>query len=245
VDAFLAVTKYYAARATELFDLPASRVYPVPLGVRFDDIPEDPTDGAESRSGRPQAPFTVGYLARICPDKGLHLLSRAVRILRGSGRACRLAVAGYLGKADRPYMDEIRSEFAGQDLAGSFEYVGQVDRVEKIRFLRSLDVLSVPTIYREAKGLFVLEALSQGVPVVEPRHGSFPELIEATGGGLLFPPQDARSLAEALGRLMDDPQLRHRLGRRGREAVRRSFSDEAMARAAWSVFERASASGPA
>ncbi len=83
------------------------------------------------------------------------------------------------------------------------------------------------------------------VPVVQPRHGSFPELIEATGGGLLFPPRDARSLAEALGRLMDDPQLRHRLGHSGREAVRSSFSDEAMARAAWSVFERASVTGPA
>ncbi len=107
--------------------------------------------------------------------------------------------------------------------------------------IRSLDAFSVPTTYREAKGLYVLEALSQGVPVVQPRHGAFPEMIEATGGGLLFEPSDPASLAAAMIRLMDDAELRGSLGRAGREAVRQSFTDEIMAEAAWKVFEACAA----
>jgi glycosyltransferase involved in cell wall biosynthesis len=181
--------------------------------------------------------FTIGYLARICPDKGLHILCKAFEILRQAGRACRLVVAGTLGKADRPYFDAIRSEAPGHDRTEAFEYMGELDRPGKLRFLRSLDVLSVPTVYQEAKGIYVLEALSQGVPVVQPQHGSFPELIESTGGGLLFKPQSAQALADALARLMDDPPLRQRLGRRGRAAVRKSFTNDVMAEAAWTVFE--------
>ena len=85
----------------------------------------------------------------------------------------------------------------------------------KVRFLHGIDVLSVPTTYREPKGLYVLEALANGVPVVQPRHGSFPELIEATGGGLLVNPDDPHDLARALRQLFDDPGSPRRAGPQG------------------------------
>src|SRR4029079_10839328 len=89
------------------------------------------------------------------------------------------------------------------DLGSAFRYVGSPPgHVEKVAFLQSLDVLSVPTEYREPKGLYVLEALANGVPVVQPRHGAFPELIEATGGGLLVDPLDPEALARALEELL-------------------------------------------
>src|SRR6185436_21127026 len=127
----------------------------------------------------------------------------------------------YLADRDRPYLREIEERLAGWGLAGSFEYLGEADRAGKIRFLQSLDLLSVPTTYREPKGLFALEALANGVPVVLPRHGAFPELIEATGGGVLVEPGSAGALAEALKALLLDPARRRELGRRGREAVHR------------------------
>ena len=74
------------------------------------------------------------------------------------------------------------------DLSEDFEYCGEVDRRQKIELLNSIDVLSVPTIYNEPKGLFVLEAFANGVPVVQPRHGAFPELTEATEGGRVVEP---------------------------------------------------------
>ena len=88
-----------------------------------------------------------------------------------------------------------------------------------------------------AKGLFVLEAMASGVPVVQPRHGAFPELIEATGGGVLVDPDSPESLAGELYGLMHDPARRTALGRTGREAVNRSFTDDVMARETLKLYE--------
>src|SRR6185503_12593774 len=95
--------------------------------------------------------------------------------------------------------------------AADFEYVEAPDHASKIRFLQSLDVLSVPTTYREPKGLYVLEALANGVPVVQPRHGAFPEMLAATGGGVLVNPDDPVDLARGLSELIMDPARRFEL----------------------------------
>lgn len=230
VDGFIAVSRYYAAYATERFGFEGDRLHVVPLGVKVSD--------AEPSPDVPDEPFTIGYLARICPEKGLHVLCEALVHLRRCGRSCRVRAAGYLPPGERKYLSQIRSRLAGRNMGGFFQYVGEVDRQEKLRFLDSLHVFSVPAVYRESKGLYVVEALSRGVPVIEPRHGSFPELIEATGGGILFEPGDAQGLADAIGRLMDDERFRKELGCQGRCAVLESFTDELMAERAWKVFER-------
>jgi glycosyltransferase involved in cell wall biosynthesis len=102
--------------------------------------------------------------------------------------------------------------------------------------LRGLDVLSVPTVYREPKGLYVLEALANGVPVVQPRHGSFPELVELTGGGLLVEPDDLDGLAAALKRMLDDRRAAAALGQRGQEAVWQRFTADRMAEQTAAVY---------
>jgi glycosyltransferase involved in cell wall biosynthesis len=195
----------------------------VPLGINVDSSEEK-----EARSA--DAPITLGYLARICPEKGFHLLVEAFRILSADPKfkgRIRLRVAGWLGERDRAYFEK---------LSGGFEYVGEVDREGKNRFLRSLDILSVPTTYREPKGLFVLEALAHGVPVVQPRHGAFPEMLEATGGGLLVEPNSAEDLARGLAHLIADRELRTELGQRGREAVQQRFTDAVEAENALAVY---------
>jgi glycosyltransferase involved in cell wall biosynthesis len=230
VDAFIALTEYYAEHATRHFSLPAERVHKTTMGVRVADFGSSPS--------RPAEPFTIGYLARICPEKGLAELCEAFIRLRQAGKACRLRVAGYLGSADQAYFERVVSDLrqAGVD-SDAFEYVGEVTRNEKIRFLRSLHVLSVPTTYAESKGFYVLEALAAGVPVVLPTRGSFPELIEATGGGLLCNGGDPQALADGLALLIDDPQWRDELGARGRDAVRALFTAERIAGDAWRLFD--------
>ena len=116
-----------------------------------------------------------------------------------------LRAAGYLGAADRPYLESLRSAIAAGPLAGRFEYVGELDRPQKIAFLQSLDVFSVPTVYRESKGLPALEAMANAVPVVLPDHGSFSEMVADTGGGLLCRPHDPADLADKLGRASARP----------------------------------------
>src|SRR5262249_36316742 len=158
----------------------------------------------------------------------LHLLIEAFRILRQTPGtpAYRLRVAGWLGENNRAYFEDLRRQLADAGLAHDFEHVECPDHASKVRFLQSVDVLSVPTTYREPKGLYVLEALANGVPVVQPRHGSFPELIEATGGGLLVNPDDPHDLARGLHQLLEDHERRAELGRQGKEIVHGRFHAE-------------------
>lgn len=234
IDAFIAMTGYYADHAAGHFKLPRDRVHVVPMGIRAEEFrPADP----------PDEPFTIGYLARICPQKGLAELCRAFALLRATGRDCRLLVGGYLGPGDRAYFRGVESYLREQGLAGVFEFAGELSRDEKIRFLGRCHVLSVPSVYHEAKGFYILEALAAGVPVVQPAVGSFPELIEATGGGVLCEPDDTQSLADAIAGLMDDSERRRALGEAGRAAVRASFTAERMAEANWGVYEKLVATG--
>ena len=123
-----------------------------------------------------------------------NLVDAFLRLRRiGGAPSCLLRVSGWLGENNRAYYNEQQRRIEEAGLADSFEHVESPDHASKVRFLQSLDVLSVPTTYREPKGLYVLEALANGVPVVQPRHGSFPELIEATQGGLLVEPGELGS----------------------------------------------------
>ena len=102
--------------------------------------------------------------------------------------------------------------------------MGVVDRGEKIQFLNQIHVLSVPTVYRESKGLFVLESLANGVPVVLPNHGSFPELIETTSGGILVEPLSTEAINKGLTEIMQNPELRKTLGQKGKESVHQKYT---------------------
>ena len=188
--------------------------------------------------GPADEPFTVGYMARICHDKGLHLVADAVTELRRAGRNVRLVAAGFLGEQDRPYLEQVHHDLQQAGATDGFEYLGEVDREGKRRLLRSCHAFCVPAVYREPKGIYVLEALAEGVPVVLPQHGAFPELVERTRGGLLVEPNDSHAVADGLTRLMDDGALRRRLGEQGRAAILRSFTDEIMAKETWALYER-------
>ena len=97
---------------------------------------------------------------------------------------------------------------------------------------------SVPTTYRDPTGLFALEAMAAGVPVVQPDHGAFPELIEASGGGILVPPDDAQGLADGLHSLLCDEETRRQLGRRAAQVVHERLDAASTARATWDVCRR-------
>jgi glycosyltransferase involved in cell wall biosynthesis len=182
----------------------------------------------------------IGYFARHCAAKGFHVLVDAfIRLRERPGMEhVHLRSAGWLGESDRAFFDEQMAKLRAVGLDGEYEYAGAVDRRGKIEFFRGLDVFSVPAVYREPKGLYVLEALASGVPVVEPRHGAFPELIAATGGGELCAADDPASLADALESLLADRERRIALGEAGRAAVHRAFTTDAMAGATLEVYQR-------
>jgi glycosyltransferase involved in cell wall biosynthesis len=242
IDLFVAPSRHTAELMAGLAGIAPERVRVVHPGIRLDGYP--PPGARPPAAGRP---FTIGYLARIAPEKGLAVLCEAYRLLREglerepvarmAGGAPRLLAAGYLGRASRGYLDQIRKRVRSWGLSDGFEYVGELDRREKIEFLQKVDVLSVPSTYPEAMGLFAYEALAAGTPLVLPGSGAFPEIVEATGGGLLVEPGDPAALAAAFRRLLGEPALLADLGRRGAEAVHGRFHAEAMARATLEVYQ--------
>ena len=126
----------------------------------------------------------------------------------------------------QPYMDQVRKTFEIGGRGGEFTYRGTLDRGEKINFLRRLSLLSVPATYGEPKGMFLLEAMACGVPVVQPRRGAFTEVVERTGGGVLVEPDDPDRLADAFFDLWTNRHRLAELGQRAFTEVRTHYSIE-------------------
>jgi glycosyltransferase involved in cell wall biosynthesis len=242
VDRFIAVSSYYAKYMAGYLSIPADRIRTVPLGINLRDYESagagDTANGSKASATGSNAaaatskrPFTIGYFARIAPEKGLDKLAAAYRLLRKERGLppSRLEVAGYLGGDQREYLDRVELMLRQAGLHTEYRYHGELDRAQKVAFFKQIDVFSMPTPYREPKGFSVLEAMASGVPVVQPRHGAFPEVLEKTGGGLLVNPDDVDSLAEGIWQLWQDREERVRLGRQGAAGVRQHYTIARMA----------------
>jgi glycosyltransferase involved in cell wall biosynthesis len=230
VDLFVSVSEYYTDYMATYLAIPRDKMRTVPLGINVTDF----SDAAPLA----RTPFTIGYLARIAPEKGLHNLAEAYRIMRQDRGLppSRLAAAGYMGGDQQSYYEGIERKLTSWGLAGEFHYAGTVDRESKTRFLHALDVLSVPSGYHEPKGLYLLEAMASGVPVVQPNHGAFPEMLRQTCGGLLARSEQPADIAEAIMELWRDPARAAEMGARGAHGVRAHYTIERMAEAMLQVY---------
>ncbi|AMV21293.1 glycosyltransferase family 4 protein [Planctomyces sp. SH-PL14] len=234
-DGFIAHSAFYRDYIAAYLQLPVEKFFTIPLSIDASELPVP----AEPRPA--DAPFTIGYFARLAPEKGLHHLIDAFEIHHRSHPDSRLRIGGYLPERHVKWVENLKAR--AQKLDGAVEFVGSPDTLEEKRdFYRSIDVLSVPTEFLEPKGIYVLEALATGVPVVQPAHGAFPELLEATEGGLLVPPKNPVALADTFSRLKADRAERRRLGERGARGVRESHSPAALAAATIRGLEASAAS---
>jgi glycosyltransferase involved in cell wall biosynthesis len=233
VSRFVATSDYYADHMAEYLGIPRERIDVVHTGIAVEYLASPPAPALR--------PPTVGYLARICPEKGFHrVLEAMAKLVSLPGMSdARLKIAGYVGGRDEKWAKDLLRGLTATPLGKAVTFLGEVGRKEKLAMLDSIDVFSVPTVYPESKGVYVLEAMARGVPVVQPNHGSFPELIRLTGGGVLTPPGDAAALAEALAELLRDEPGRREMGRNGRAGVERMFTDTHMAEGMLAVFKKA------
>ena len=231
-DALVATSTFYADYMSGYLNVPREKIHVVKLGLNLEGHGVDEISRNSER-------LTIGYLARICPEKGLHILLDAFAKIRKEHtdlNVC-LKAAGYLGARDEAYLAELQEKARGLGLEEDFEYIGEVSRDEKINFLQSLDVFSVPTPYKEPKGLFLLEAMANRVPVIQPEHGSFPEILKATGGGIYTEPGNSDALADALVELLRDPERCRKIGEKGARGVLEHYTSEHMAAASETLYQ--------
>ncbi len=229
VDLFVAPSHYFAELMSRRLGLPAARVRVVYNGINLAGYEGDSPSQFGSKDIQ-EIPV-LGFFARMCREKGLDTLVDAYLELRERGRKLKLRVGGSCGPTDEKFLDTLRPRLRDAGILVDVEFHPNLDRTAKVAFLRSLDVFSVPAAYGEAFGLYVIEAMAAGVPVVQPRLGAFPELIESTGGGRLFPAGDAKALANTIEELLTHPAQMRTLGDAGKKAVFERFSAAAMARA--------------
>ena len=220
-DAILAPSRYYADFMRERLGLSSGAIEVVPNGIAL--------DGYAPAAAEPASP-TIGYLARMTRDKGLELLVDAfIALARDRGdTATRLKIGGACTAGDEPFVAALKQRLARAGVTERVTWAPNLSRDDKIAFLRSLTVFSVPAVYREAFGLYVIEAMACGVPVVQPAASAFPEIIGAGGGGICVPPQDSSALAGAWHALLGDTPRRRALAEAARLSVEKHFSARTM-----------------
>jgi glycosyltransferase involved in cell wall biosynthesis len=177
----------------------------------------------------------IGYLARMCHSKGLGLLVDAFILLKHD--KARLAIAGTMGGGDDAYVAALKEKIDKAGLSDRVDWFPDLDRDAKADFLADLAVFSVPVTYPEAFGLYLIEAMACGVPVVMPDASAFPEIVSDTGCGVLVQPGCAEALAGGLRLLLDHPD-RKEMGKKGRIAVEERYHVEVMAAKFVEIFRK-------
>lgn len=211
IDGFLVHSRFYADYMQRYLSAPAEKFHLLPLAI-----------DCREHSGLPRAqgqPPTIGYFARLAPEKGLRELVQAALILKERNLDFRLLAGGYRNPQASDYWDEVQR--LASPLGDRFHYAGSPNTVvEKAALFREFDVFSVPSPYRDPKGLPILEAWANGVPVVQPAHGHFPELIAGTGGGITVTPGDITALADGLEQMLTNEAHRFQCANAGWTGVR-------------------------
>ena len=225
VDLFISPSRYFGQLMASRLNIPPERMKVVLNGINLEGY-----EAAAPTAGK-SGPPVLGYFARMCREKGLdQLIGAFIRLKKRDGLGdLKLRVGGSCGPADKVIVDEMRSILAAQNILGDVEFCPNLSRAAKQDFLRSLTVLSVPARHPEAFGLYVIEAWAAGVPVVQPDHGAFSELVSATGGGTLVRVGSEEALADGIEALFRKSEQARAMGEAGRAAVSERFTAEAMA----------------
>ena len=223
-DVLVAASQQYADVFAQRAGLPRGRLKVVYPGI-------DVQGYAGWTDERQRRPPCVGYLSKMTESMGLGTLVEAYVLLKAKPafRNLRLRAMGGATGDDPKFLAGLRRRLAAKGMVADVEFLPEMDRTSRIAFLQSLSALSVPVPRGVAFGAFLLESMAAGVPVVQPNAGAFAELVEATGGGVIYEPNTAEGLAEALAKVLGEPGKAMELGRRGRAAVLERFTVERMA----------------
>ena len=221
IDAFISPSKYYKDLFIQKTGIKGNNIYIVPSGIEAP--PEYPaSQGIHQPS--------VGYFCRISSQNGFDKLVDAFISIKKQDKipGLTLQVCGGFTADDKPFITEQIRKIKDNGYKSFVKIYPEFKGNSKQEFFRNIDVMSVPVKKYDAYGLYILEANSYGVPVVQPATGAFPEILEKTGGGITYFPDNTDELAAGLVKLLDETDLRKRLGEAGRKNVNEELTLEKM-----------------
>jgi len=230
VDTFVATSQYYSKKSQKEMSIPADKIQVIDGGVNLDGY---------QRSPLPFEPPVIGYLCRMSEYFGMGIVVDAFLILKKDSRFkdLKLFVTGGYTSLDKPFFDAQVKKIRDQGTDDDFMVFQEFDKKNRIEFLKSLTLLSVPVPSGEAFGAYQVEALAAGVPVVQPNVGCYPEFIEATKGGIIYEPNNPEQLAQAISSLLTDPDRVRTMGEQGNRVVMQRYTMAGMAKSIVNIYE--------
>jgi len=229
-DALVSPSGFYADLMKQRLGPEDLTIHMLPNGINL--------DGHAPQPSKPGPPV-IGFLARMCREKGLEVMVEAFIHLRnvlGHPNA-RLHLAGAATADNQALVESLRQRLAAAGLSDQVKWQTNLSREEKIAMLGALTLFSVPATYPEAFGLYVIEAMACGVPVVQPAAASFPEIIARAGVGVLVPSRsagvtpasiDACALAQAWHELLNQPDKLREMAAASRRAAEECYGVSVM-----------------
>ncbi len=230
VDMFIAPSKYFADKSQGRLRISSEKIRVVYDGLNFEGYKVSPL---------PFNPPVIGYLCRMSEYFGLGILVDAFVKLKSEDRFkdLQLYLTGGYSNDDKKFVNKIIKKLSKHNCMKDVRIFEGFSKEERVEFLKSLTLLSVPVPTGEAFGIYQVEALAAGVPIVEPNVGVYPEFVEATGGGIIYQPNDSEHLAGALSSLLTDRERLVKLGEQGRKIVLEKFSMNDMAKNVIAIYQ--------
>jgi glycosyltransferase involved in cell wall biosynthesis len=223
VDLFVTASQFYSDQSQKQLKIPTDRIKVIYGGIDF--------TGYE-RSPLTFEPPVIGYLCRMAEYFGLGILVEAFLALKKDSRFKNIKLhltGGYSGE-DKHFVKQQMEKISDHGFAKDVRVFKDFCKESRIKFLKSLTLLSVPVPSGEAFGAYQVEALAAGVPIVQPNVGCYPEFIEMTQGGVIYEPNTGEKLAAAIASLLSDRERVRKMGEQGRRVVFERFSMDQMAK---------------
>jgi glycosyltransferase involved in cell wall biosynthesis len=232
IDLFISVSNYYTQFMKEKLKLPDEKISTLHLGV-------DPLDYHFINATEKKR--NIGFLSRMCHENGMDILVDAfirLKSMPGYEDVSLLLTGGHTAD-DTSFIREQKEKIKKAGLRDAVVFLDNFGQDERRSFFDQLMLLSVPVRHGEAFGIYLTEAMASGIPVVQPALGAFPEIVEKSGGGIIYPDNTAQCLSGALKSLLDNREEVHLLSRQARKSIENEFNINELSKQMTGLYETA------
>jgi glycosyltransferase involved in cell wall biosynthesis len=231
IDMFVSVSHYYTRFMKDKLKLPDEKISTLHLGV-------DPADYVYINALEKKR--HIGYLSRMCYENGMDILVDAFVMLRKQPGFddVKLFLTGGHTSDDKSFIREQKQKIATAGLSESVNFIDDFDKDKRNVFFSEVMVLSVPVREGEAFGIYLTEAMAAGIPIVQPDLGAFPEIIEKSGGGMVFTGNDPEHLTNALVKIFSNQEQLTHMSQKARESVEKQFNIHALSKEMTDIYHQ-------